>query len=158
MIYGCASYVVVMVVTAGLDSNAFLVVIGAVIVVIIYMAIMCLMLCLCCYCRKQDKNKPPPYRQERNLYTPDPEPMKEGGRGGSVLSKSSNGVKDVPGMTYYGLPHPFSRASSDARSHDTMELIRMGDSEVRKFCCYIVFENCDTIFRRQTTLPVGLAK
>ena len=100
--------------------------------VIIYTAIMCLMLCLCCYCRKQD-NKQPPYRQERNLYTPDPEPAKES-RGDSVLSKTSNGVKDVPGMTYYGLPHPFSRASSDARSHDTMELIRMGDIEV--YCNY----------------------
>lgn len=88
---------------------------------------MCLMLCLCCYCRKQDKK--PPYRQERNLYTPDPEPMKDG-RGDSMLSKTSNGVKDVPGMTYYDLPHPFSRASSDARSHDTMELIRIADNEV----------------------------
>lgn len=147
-----------MVVTAGLDSNAFLVVIGAVIVVIIYMAIMCLMLFLCCYCRKQDKNKPPRYRQERNLYTPDPEPVKEGGRGDSVLSKTSNGVKDMPGMTYYGLPHPFSRASSDARSHDTMELIRMGDGEVCRLCCYVVFEYCGTIFSQQTTPPVAQAK
>ena len=112
----------------------FLVVIGAVVVVIIYTTIMCLLLCLCCYCRKQDNNKPPPYRQERNLYTPDPEPMKEGGRGNSVLSKDSNGVKDVPGITYYDLPHPFSRASSDARSHDTMELIGMGGNDVCK--CY----------------------
>lgn len=100
-----------------------------VIVVIIYTTIMCLMLCLCCYCRKQD-NKPP-YRQERNLYTPDPEPVKEGSRVDSALSKASNGMKDIPaGMTYYDLPHPFSRASSDARSHDTMELIRMADNEV----------------------------
>ena len=96
--------------------------------VIIYTAIMCLMLLLCCYCHKQDDNAPP-YRQERNLYTPDPAPGKEE-RGGSVLSKTSNGVKDGPGMTYYDLPHPFSRASSDARSHDTMELIRMVDQEV----------------------------
>ena len=103
--------------------------IGVVIVIIIYTAIMCLMLSLCCYCRKQDKDSSPPYRQERNLYTPDPVPVKED-RVDSVLSKSSNGGKDVPGITYYDLPHPFSRASSDARSHDTMELIRMADHEV----------------------------
>ena len=111
---------------AGLAENVFLVVVGVVIVVIIYTAIMCLMLFLCCYCRKQD-NKPPPYRQERNLYTPDPVSVKEE-RVSSSLSRASNGVKDVPGVTYYDLSHPFSRASSDARSHDTMELIGMGDN------------------------------
>lgn len=122
--------------------------------VIIYAAIMCLMLVLCCYCHKQDKNTPP-YRQERNLYTPDP-PAKED-RGGSVLSKTSNGGKEVPGMTYYDLPHPFSRASSDARSHDTMELIRMADQEVCIFNTVCV-EYCGTIFRQSTILQVDLVR
>lgn len=117
---------------AGLKEDVFLVVIGVVVIVIIYTSIMCLMLCFCCYCRKQDNKLPYAKQQQQQHDVYSPEPMKDDRVDSSLSKISINGVagKDGPKLMYYELPHPFSRASSDARSHDTMELIRITDNEV----------------------------
>jgi len=129
-------------IVVGLKQDVFLVVIAVVVMVIVYAVIMILVLCLCCYCYKNSDNKEgdkivSPYQKQESVYSP--EPFKAPERANSVISQETIGKEAIPRLNYYDVPHPFSRVSSDGRSHDTMELIGVPPSQVCYLLCVAVY-------------------
>jgi len=113
----------------------FLVVIAVVVMVMVYAVIMGLVLCLCCYCYKNknkidDKVNTPSYQKQDGGSMSSPEPFKPPERMDSLISRETIGKEPISQLNYYDLPHPFSHVSSDGRSHDTLELIRVPPPQV----------------------------